>query len=145
MGKIINKKQRFQMSLNQFTPAYAVLLNLNAQPMSFAPQQLQNLRSTHEENYFYSAGYLAQSAQDKQDDLWTNIIADTRSNSWPGVKLADIFLESMEPTFDWPGDAFQENFLGQPARGKWIHSVGAITKVTLETVSNPFTGIFKGA
>jgi len=38
--------------------------------------------------------------------------ADTTSQSWPGAKLAEIFLESMNVSFDAPGDVFPTNFLG---------------------------------
>jgi hypothetical protein len=72
---------------------------------NFNRQQLQNL-SAYPEDYFYSQGYLDLPAFRKSDALWTNIIADTTSNSWPGIKLAEIFLESMEPTIQWPGDTF---------------------------------------
>jgi len=51
----------------------------------------------------------------------------------------------MNDSFDWPGDAFQINWRGVPARGKWIHTVGSIAKVKFVAKSNPFTGIFQGA
>jgi len=48
----------------------------------------------------------------------------------------------MNDSFDWPGDAFQMNWRGAPARGKWIHSVGTVAKVKFVAKPNPFTGIF---
>lgn len=95
--------------------------------------------------YFWSKEYLAKSAEDKLADLWKEITADTTSGSFPSaVELPGIFLESMEPTFQSPGDAMPPGKL-YGNRRKYIHSVGAVGKVKYVAKSNKYTGIFKGA
>jgi len=61
------------------------------------------------------------------------------------VELAGIFLESMEPSFDTKGDALPSGILG--TRRKYIHSVGAVGKVSFRPANNTFnfSGIFHGA
>lgn len=56
------------------------------------------------------------------------------SGKWPGIKIVGMFLESMKPTFDQPGDAFHEGMFGH--RTKYIHSVGATAKAKFVPVSN---------
>jgi len=52
----------------------------------------------------------------------------------------------MEPTFKLPGDVFNVNWLGQPARGKWIHTVGAVARTDFVSNGNHgYTGILQGA
>lgn len=51
----------------------------------------------------------------------------------------------MLPTFNLPGDTFPVNIFGEPARGKWIHTVGSVAKVTFISNGNhPYTGGFTG-
>jgi hypothetical protein len=97
-------------------------------------------------SYFWSKEYLAKSAEDKLDDLWTNIMEDTTSGKFPSVvELPGIFLESMEPSFSGKGDAMPAGSL-YGTRTKYIHSVGAVGKVKFVAKStSPYTGIFKGA
>ena len=54
-----------------------------------------------------------------------------------------VLIEPMAPTFDTSGDDFQCTSDG--CRTKDIHSIGVVSKVKLETVESPFSGIFKGA
>ena len=90
---------------------------------------------------FYSSGYKASSATSKMSQIWSSINANHSSASWPGLKLAGIFIESMNPTFDQPGDVFHEGFTGH--RQKYIHTVGATAKAKFVPVSgNGFTGVF---
>jgi len=51
-----------------------------------------------------------------------------------------MFLESMKPTFDQPGDVFHEGAFGH--RTKYIHSVGATAKAKFVPVSNKYTGVW---
>ena len=108
--------------------------------------ELQNLKVYHKPNkYYWSAEYLSMTAQDKQADLWTEVIADTTSGSFPGIKLPGIFVESMEPTFTGKGDAMP---LGRVygERAKYIHSVGTTGKVKfVPAPGSQYSGIFKGA
>ena len=61
------------------------------------------------------------------------------------MKLAGIFLESMEPTFTTKGDSMPKEGLFGSYRYKYIHCVARHGLVSLDTVPNPFTGIFQGA
>lgn len=72
--------------------------------------------------------------------------SDHTSESWPGLKLNELFLESMNTTFDWVGDVFNTNFLGFNSRSKPIHTVGAYAKMSFIPVGNhQYTGMYKGA
>ena len=96
-------------------------------------------------NKFTTEEYLASSGAEKLGALWNSIVETEGSEgAWPGVKLAGIFIEPMNPTFAQAGDVFKQGLFGQ--RTKYIHSVGAHGKVTLNSFGNhPFTGIFQGA
>lgn len=52
-------------------------------------------------------------------------------------------VEALDPTFSTKGDAMPSGPLG--TRGKYIHTVGVVGKVTFEATSSKYTGIFKGA
>jgi len=77
-------------------------------------------------------------------DIWAEVAATSHeTGSFPGVKLAGIFLESMKPSFEQAGDTMPHNFLG--TRTKYIHSVGTVGKVKFVSTGNhPYSGIFKG-
>ena len=91
-------------------------------------------------SHFYSSGYKSSSASAKMSSIWGNINANHSSASWPGLKLAGIFIESMNPTFDQPGDVFKEGWTGH--RQKYIHTVGATAKAKFVPVASVFTGVF---
>lgn len=106
---------------------------------------LQNMRSL-KGDYFYTREYLSQSSNSKAKTMWQSINEDKTPAKWPGIKLAGIFIESMAPSFEQPGDTFQSNVFGKPGRSKYIHTVGAIARVNFVSAGgHPFTGIFKGA
>ena len=79
------------------------------------------------------------------NDLWAEISATAnKSDKFPeGLALAEIFVESMEPTFTTKGDAMDSGWFG--ARKKLIHSVGTVGKVKFVPATSDFSGIFKGA
>ena len=105
---------------------------------------LNDLDSTPN-SYFWSKEYLAKSAEDKQTELWNQVIADTSSGSFPSaLELPGIFVESMEPTFTGKGDAMPPGQL-YGNRRKYIHSVGTVGKVKFVAKSNQYSGIFNGA
>ena len=102
---------------------------------------------------FSTSAYQAETAASKQESMWSKIIADTTSGSFPStLGLAGIFLEPMAPTFDTVADAmpntwggFSSSFL-ESTRTKYIHSVGVVSKCKfVSTGDHPFTGIFEGA
>eukprot|EP00327_Prymnesium_parvum_P010960 CAMPEP_0184377666 /NCGR_PEP_ID=MMETSP0007-20130409/2454_1 /TAXON_ID=97485 /ORGANISM="Prymnesium parvum, Strain Texoma1" /LENGTH=453 /DNA_ID=CAMNT_0026721659 /DNA_START=19 /DNA_END=1380 /DNA_ORIENTATION=+ len=80
--------------------------------------------------------YDAQTAEQKMDALWQQVVADPQFGSYPSV--TGIVDESIQTSFDdWTDDL--------PAgRKKYIHSVGAICKFKLDiTASSPYTGLFE--
>jgi hypothetical protein len=79
--------------------------------------------------------------------LWKDINQDHGTGSYTPLKLTEIFVESMDPTFHTQGDAFPNQKLGfiTARREKVIHSIAAHGLVSLNAVANPFTGIFKGS
>ena len=88
---------------------------------------------------------LSLSASDKRDNLWSKVIADTTSAEFPSnLKLIGMFAESMNPTFDTPGDLMPSSWTGK--RVKYIHSVGVVSKVSFKpNEASTYSGIFKGA
>ena len=85
--------------------------------------------------------YIAKSAADKLDQLWTQIKSDDSSGSW--LHLPGVLVEGMAETFDTPGDDMPCYWDG--CRNKDIHSVGVISKVKFQVQDSPFSGIFKGS
>jgi len=76
-------------------PVY--LQNLNAYQIQ--PEfMVQNLNELNLQNLGQSQ------AQGKQDDLWTKITKDSTSRKWPGIGLAEIFVEKMKTSFTTKGD-----------------------------------------
>lgn len=75
-----------------------------------------------------------------------NIVMDRSSFGWYNIAhVAAIFTESMDPTFDTPGDSLPKGQI-YGTRAKYIHTVGSIAEVKWESVGNhPYTGLFKGA
>jgi len=104
---------------------------------------LAGLKNSH----FSSGDYMSKKAEDKKNEIWSQVMSSKDSSgSFPGAKLAGIFVESMEPTFTAKGDAMPSEMLGLTTRTKYIHSVGAHGKVRfVSSGSHPYTGIFEGA
>ena len=102
---------------------------------------------------FSPKSYQAESAASKQESMWSKIIADTTSGSFPSaLELAGIFTEPMAPTFETVADAMPNTWGGfswsllDSKRTKYIHSVGVVSKCKfVSTGDHPFTGIFEGA
>ena len=89
---------------------------------------------------FNGKDYEALGREQKQNNLWNAITKDNSSGTFPGVKIAGIFLESMQPTFDFVSDVLPEG------RKKYIHSVGVVAKASfVPEAGNPYTGALAGA
>ena len=76
----------------------------------------------------HGADYIAKSAADKLDQLWTSINADHSTGNW--IDLAGVLAEGMEEVFNSPGDEFPCYWWG--CRSKDIHTVGVVSKVKFE-------------
>lgn len=94
-----------------------------------------------------SPAYLALSAEEKADRLWSNCLDDSTSAPWfssldQGLKL---LTEPMCPVFRTEGDELPEQGDGT-TRAKVIHTVGAVGRVEWRDVGgHNYSGIFKGA
>lgn len=91
---------------------------------------------------FSGSTYESQTRKQKLNQLWSEITRDTTPGNFPeGIKLAGIFVESMNPTFTHVGDTLPDG------RVKYIHSVGVVAKVafTPEAGQNAYSGVFEGA
>jgi hypothetical protein len=89
---------------------------------------------------FNGKAYESLSREEKLNNLWTAITKDNSTGSFPGVKIAGIFLESMNPSFDFVSDVLPEG------RKKYIHSVGVVAKASfISEEGNPYSGAFAGA
>jgi len=94
-----------------------------------------------------SPAYLALSAAEKADRLWSNCLDDSTSAPWfssldQGVKL---IAEPMCPVFRTPGDELANQGDGT-TRAKVIHTVGAVGRVEWKDLGgHNYSGIFNGA
>jgi len=94
-----------------------------------------------------SPAYLALSAKEKADRLWSNCLDDSTSAPWfssldQGVKLV---TEPMCPVFRTPGDELADQGDGT-TRAKVIHTVGAVGRVEWRDLGgHNYSGVFKGA
>jgi len=89
-----------------------------------------------------SKSYDDMAASEKQDYLWSKVMADTRSDSymnplWTVIKVTNAaYLWLMERTFeDWR----------ESGHHKITHGVGAHAKVHFEWEANEYTGMFQQA
>jgi len=90
--------------------------------------------------------YQNKTAKEKQDILYNQVIADKTSGEFSTEKQAQLFVESMNPSFDAPQDTFEglSGPFGIFGRSKVIHSVGGVAKFTYIPLKNKYTGVFKG-
>jgi len=94
-----------------------------------------------------SPAYLALSAKEKADRLWSNCLDDSTSAPWfssldQGVKL---ITEPMCPVFRTPGDELPDQGDGT-TRAKVIHTVGAVGRVEWRDLGgHNYSGVFTGA
>jgi len=87
-------------------------------------------------------------AVEKQQSLWNRVLENSQSDEFSAGKLAELFLESMEPSFD----TFRDDLTGMTGpfgyfnRTKVVHTVGAIALCQFHSLNNhPYTGIFTGS
>lgn len=68
-------------------------------------------------------------------------------SSYPGGRFGEVFLISMDPTFDTLGDVMPKSRnWPHHQRKKYVHSVGTHGKIKFVPQGDqPYTGIFKGA
>lgn len=81
----------------------------------------------------------AHTADYKLGIVWEKIVKNLKSGSWPGINLAFLFVESMDPSFDRVADDLPWD------RSKLIHSVGSHAVVSFQVNSlskSKYTGIF---
>lgn len=72
----------------------------------------------------------------KLDNLWSAVTMNSTSGKYPDI--AGIFVESIQTTFDDFSDVMPVG------RSKYIHSVGAVCKFSMDISSqSPFTGLFE--
>lgn len=96
---------------------------------------------------FHGSTWQQKQAYEKQQLLWNAITSNESPGPWPSaLQLAEIFLESMNPTFD----AIQDDLPTQGGFGfnrvKLIHSVGCTGLGSFVSNGNsPYTGLFTNA
>lgn len=79
--------------------------------------------------------YVAQTWQEKQEQMWANIIAD--DSIAPSPNPLNILTESIKTSFDDEWD-------NMPAgRVKYIHPAGAVCPFVVDIKDSPFTGLFQ--
>lgn len=91
--------------------------------------------------------YQALTAAEKQAIIWENALRTNSSNSWPGAKFYELFLEDMCVSFHTSGDEFPDSTRTGERRERYIHSVGSVGKVEFIPHHNgrysKYSGIFK--
>jgi len=90
---------------------------------------------------FSGPTYQSEIADEKIQDLQTAILQDTNSGPWYSFQEVELFLESMNVTFDTVADDMPYQFLGLQRRPKLIHSVGVVARATWRALPSPFTGV----
>jgi hypothetical protein len=112
--------------------------------IAFAALVSQSLAAADWERF--GTQYEAKTAAAKHADLWKQITANTKANSWfSTTETATLFIESMDPSVHWVGDTFQNGWNGP--RNKYIHTVGSTATVKFVASKNTagYTGVFQGA
>ena len=86
--------------------------------------------------------YITLSRQEKADQIWASVTADTDSMGYG--HMAGALIVDENPPFDTPGDTMQHEWNGY--RNKTIHCSGVVAKLTWKSVGDhPYTGMFKGS
>ena len=90
---------------------------------------------------FNTKEYLAQSASCKKRQIWQKVLEDRNLERWfDGTDLIPLFTQDMNLSFDHTGDTMPDG------RVKMTHPRGVTMKVAFRpTMTNPYTGIFRGA
>uniref|UniRef100_A0A6B2L9D6 Uncharacterized protein n=1 Tax=Arcella intermedia TaxID=1963864 RepID=A0A6B2L9D6_9EUKA len=92
---------------------------------------------------YYGYDWQSKSASDKRQVFDPVIGNDTTPGTFPSdLELPEIFLESMDTSFDWVGDDMPSQWFSR--RPKLIHSVAVIADAKWVPLSNPYTGVFQG-
>merc|ERR1712018_812622 len=96
-----------------------------------------------------SPEYIALTAAQKSEIIWSNVLEDLTPADWFGLlDLPGIFTESMCPTLRAPGDElpWEEGIIQDGTRYKYIHTVGAVGQVEWRNLGgHSYSGIFTGA
>merc|ERR1712154_632213 len=86
-----------------------------------------------------SPEYIALTAAEKSEIIWSNVLEDLTPADWFGIlDLPGIFTESMCPTLRAPGDEppWEEGIISDGTRYKYIHTVGAVGQVQWDSSSS---------
>ncbi|KAL6052660.1 hypothetical protein QOT17_018455 [Balamuthia mandrillaris] len=96
---------------------------------------------------FHGRDYQQLPAAAKQKMLWKAVLTDNSTGSWPNaLELAQLFVESMDVTFDTVADDMPYQYFNLTRREKLIHSVGATGLFKWKSIGNHnYTGLFQGA
>jgi len=88
-----------------------------------------------------------QSKETKQNTLNGQCLANKTPFGWYStVRIAEMFVEDMNSSFDSVMDDMPSQALGLEERPKVIHTVGVIAKAQwISTGNHTYTGIFKGS
>jgi len=94
---------------------------------------------------FVGPKWQTQSASLKFSQLNAVITNNTTPGTYPTLGLSELFLESMQTTFQTVADDMPQQFGGLQRRPKLIHSVGAIGVASwIAQPDNNYTGVFLG-
>jgi len=95
---------------------------------------------------FVGPKYQGQTASAKRNQLAPVLTNDTTPGSFPSLGLGELFVESMDLSFDTVADDMPLQFDGWQRRPKLIHSVGALGFATWVPLPNnqSYTGALTG-
>jgi hypothetical protein len=99
----------------------------------------------HADDPFGDPSYQKMSRTQKANKLWATIANNTQSLDYYGLfDQSQLFLESMDLSFDTKADDMPKNIFGTfLERKKLIHTVGAVARASITITSNPmkYTGL----
>eukprot|EP00760_Papus_ankaliazontas_P004043 PhM_4_TR11681/c2_g1_i1/m.76171 len=127
------------MNINKHKPVYIALI--------FAVAFLGAVAASGYSPKYTGSAWQANAAQAKLTTLNARILEDTKTAGWYSkLHLAELFLESLNRTFEYVGDDMPgQSLFNVEERPKLIHAVGSVAHASWVDLGNHnYTGVFAG-
>eukprot|EP00760_Papus_ankaliazontas_P004045 PhM_4_TR11681/c2_g1_i3/m.76163 len=127
------------MNINKHKPVYIALI--------FAVAFLGAVAASGYSPKYTGSAWQANAGQVKLNTLYGRILEDTKTYGWYSkLHLAELFLESLNRTFEYVGDDMPgQSLFNVEERPKLIHAVGSVAHASWVDLGNHnYTGVFAG-